>query len=270
METPVNNSNVCDEKTERIEDILRIYKKTFFERSEVKSRGYCRYNDIKQMKCPDFIGGVVVYKPKDYNPEYYRFDYLQEKSGDKQMNKNNREINKKNKEKVCRMLLVIGWREGKWNQPGGTIEESEDALDALHREFCEETGYPRTKARIFNEKDYLFTSETNFRENRSHKAHVFGKEINDREEFDRLINSKPENRNEIYAVVSVPICIERVKKGEKVLHHGFHKYFDGAFDTEMESVGREHVIWILYVLQVFSSKEVKYLYCNTQLSTVFL
>jgi len=227
-ETP----KVEDEKSQRLNWILK--NATKFDSKRKISRDYCTVPS-KERKNPDFVGGLVIYKPTTYKEGDYHSVYY----------KNDETKSNENKKKLCRMLLVTGWREGKWNKPGGSINENEVALDALNREFREETG---CKVAIFKDEDYLFSSYTYLR--REHHAHVYAKEINDLKFFEELLKTRPEQIFEIYSVVSVPIF----KESKTV---GLPQYFESAFDTAMESVGREEIIWILYALQVISKEDLK-------------
>jgi 8-oxo-dGTP diphosphatase len=40
------------------------------------------------------------------------------------------------------------WNPGYWNLPGGRVEAGENELDAVKREFIEETGYPLKEPRV--------------------------------------------------------------------------------------------------------------------------
>eukprot|EP01119_Soliformovum_irregulare_P018817 TRINITY_DN5841_c0_g1_i1.p1 TRINITY_DN5841_c0_g1~~TRINITY_DN5841_c0_g1_i1.p1 ORF type:complete len:262 (-),score=35.15 TRINITY_DN5841_c0_g1_i1:111-866(-) len=208
------------------------------------SRRYSLVQEDQVNRGKDFVGGFVLYRPLEYTLSNYTIHHtVYDTEEDKIM-----------KGKCCRIMLVTSWRGGKWNKPGGKIEEDENRIVALHREFKEETGYPLN---LFGEDDYMFSSETVYTHN-THTAHIYCKVVEDYEEFiDIYAKSAPNlfvrDNIETLGIVAPFICRE---KGDGI----FPKYTQSCFEPDQKYAALEEILWGLYLHGVISRKELDHLF----------
>jgi len=111
------------------------------------------------------------------------------------------------KEACCRVLLVSTWTDNRWGFVGGGVEDGESALDAMNREFLEETGSTST---MFEQGDYCFSHV----KPDGSSTHVFCRRTTDQAHFQSIMtdfHAKSERDayvDEVIGICGMPIWIE--------------------------------------------------------------
>ena len=112
------------------------------------------------------------------------------------------------KNKFClRVLFIQGWTDAKFGFIGGKVEHNETIIDALNREFLEETGSEVN----FTMNDYLFSSLIS---QTSTINHIFVKTTNDLNYFQSILinfhqnSSREAYMNECFTLTALPLFIE--------------------------------------------------------------
>jgi ADP-ribose pyrophosphatase YjhB (NUDIX family) len=111
------------------------------------------------------------------------------------------------KEVCCRVLLVSTWTDNRWGFAGGGVAYGEDPLDAMNREFLEETGSTST---TFEKGDYCFSHV----KPDGSSTHVFCKRTTDLAHFQSILtdfHSKSERTayvDEVIGICGMPLWIE--------------------------------------------------------------
>ena len=110
------------------------------------------------------------------------------------------------KKNVCpRVVLVSTWTNSRFALPGGKGKGRESALDALNREFGEETGCSVN----FDETTYAFSLVDDKKAN-----HYFVKAVRDESEFNGVLKSFTDSSDrkafvdEIFGSIAFPIWVE--------------------------------------------------------------
>lgn len=157
------------------------------------------YDDIvkNHSTAKHFVYGTVIFQPErpliDFGPSAWPAKYSKKVS--------------------CPLVLLVqGWTDARFGLIGGKVEKKESIIEAMNREFQEETG----SAIIFDiEHDYKFSTYIpNNDGSITQMTHLFVKVIYDRQAFQEiLINfhincDREAYLEEVFSLVGLPLFIE--------------------------------------------------------------
>jgi len=145
-----------------------------------------------QPKCKQSVYGTVLFIPQNFRLDFGRSVWPSPYQ-----------------KKICSPIILFcqGWTDGRSGFLGGQIEKDESVLEAMNREFFEETGSPVH----FSMSEYLF-SYINPAGNQM--SHVFLRITHDREYFTTILSNfhgSPDRKayvDEIISLSGVPLWVE--------------------------------------------------------------
>ena len=175
---------------------------------------------------------------------------------------------KHSKKDVCpRVLLVSTWTDGRWGFVGGGIEPGETPLQAMNREWKEETGASRD-GDYFSEADYRFSHV----KGDGTATHVFALVTTDLDLFQSVLVDFHTNHqrkaylDEVIGICGLPLWVEGPETGVPVEAFGDKSawglprmlvgqggaFTQGIFLKMATSIAREQLLLVLLKLGILS------------------